>query len=79
MSGTPCTVDFDLIPVFKLFLRVQNQWILSSGGHLLGLDCAAIKAVMDICQTPLEDRENQFDALKVIEKTVCDLLNKNPA
>lgn len=61
-------------PAVEMFVRVQTQWRVSSGG-LVGLDYGAVRWCFELCkvENPLE----LLDDLRVMEGKVMEMMAKS--
>ncbi|MHB1098250.1 MAG: DUF1799 domain-containing protein [Burkholderiales bacterium] len=65
--------DFEVLPenveTVRLFLDCSTQWRVS-GGAILGLDYAAVEAVMNMRGT--ENRNEVFEGIRIMERAVLE-------
>lgn len=50
-----------------MFVCLSTQWRMSPTGHLIGLDYAAIPAVLELLDLPRAERAELFSDLRVME------------
>ncbi len=69
--------DFEVIPAawpaVVMFLRVQTQWRVGSGG-VVGLDYNAVRWVFDLYA--VKEQRKLLDDLQIIEATVVETVNQ---
>jgi hypothetical protein len=74
---TPPEVDLwpDNWPAVRLFIRYSTQWRAGGGGPI-GLDYNPILHDLDRRNLPSDEYEALFDAVRVIETTALEELNR---
>ncbi len=58
-------------PVVRLFSDMSTQWRVGMSG-LVGLDYAALPAVMDLRGVDIADRAELFDGLRIMEEAALE-------
>lgn len=59
-----------------LFARLQTQWQVGGMGGLVGLRYEAIEPVFRLCGVKKRERRDLFDAIRVMEEAVMEVLNE---
>lgn len=59
----PYHVWAENVPVMRLFLRLQDQWVTTPRGLLQTLPCTRVQACMELMGTPRRQRPALFEQL----------------
>lgn len=65
----------DNLKAINVFLVMLTQWRWS-GGNRVGLDYSALPEVWKRTNVPKKDRNDIFDALRIMEQAALDELNR---
>jgi hypothetical protein len=75
-SGPPCEVWPDNLDAVNVFIGMATQWRPSFGG-VIGLDYAALPAVLDLLAVPKKKRPAVFDDLRTMEDAALEVIRKS--
>jgi Phage related hypothetical protein (DUF1799) len=70
-SGPPVEVWPDNLAPVNIFIAMATQWRLGPGGPI-GLDYAALPAVMRLCGIPKKERAEAFDGIRILEDAALE-------
>lgn len=65
----------DTVPAVNTFIAMETQWRVGFAGAI-GLDYAALPAVLDLMEVVPADRHDLFADLRVMEGHALDLMRK---
>jgi hypothetical protein len=74
-SGPPVEIWPDNVAAVNVFISMSTQWRASFGGYI-GLDYAALPAVLELVGVPRGERAAVFSDLRIMEDSALEVIRE---